>query len=624
MAEYKGPTWSDDSFPALNADNLNPLTRAVEDHGDRLAAVESAPPSGVSAGEVRSMLSGKVNVDGIGRRLTFAKPNPVGIIVGSSTLIGAGIGGSNAYRLRFTTAFETMLRNTYAPELKGRKPITLRAGDVTPAITTTAAGNSGGLGHASKTITPDTPFTFRSEWPTTGLWFGFREGEGTGEVRVSINGAPATSVGASTSGTARYTGQFKTPELPRGMHEYTITCTGETSLDFMHAYDGDNTRGPVLLNGGWGGSRLGWHLPESNTALKERLESVQPDFVILMFGANEEGGGNSRSEVANWVEGFNSMVADAVDVPPWVLYASQSRAAHNPDFDRTIITDPMVGSVAADPYMRSVMLDGEFFWPETLGESQRLGFVHSDNVHPNATGHAALAEMMGSALDLSPRNTGVPAGVMDGADTSPDEYPLEAVETPPESSVWTSDDFTGEDGALLSAGRSTSAALGGESVAWDVGLARGWKIKADSLSQDDGDTSQSSLFVRPPESDRQEITWTYLGGEATKGSWVRLRVPGTNTTSPTEQVGAKMISNANGTVTLTLEDRTAGSTSTLGGFTANVGDTITLRTIGDTAYMLVNGAQVATGAIRTAVPGFVQVLAFNGGVTIDNIIIGNI
>lgn len=389
MVEYKGPVWKGkpDKTTPLSADRLNALSRAVEDHGARIAEVEGAPGG-----------SEQGNMTATGRSVALGADQPVGIILGSSSVFGSGVPEQDRPTLRFAHRLERKLQKNWGVDAD-HQPFTMIAGDPNSPFVNGGAALQGGLGKFSRLVKDGEQITFTSPAQSTGIWVGFREGSSVGAITLSVDGGDPVDVPVTQSGGSRWTGQWRSAEVARGEHQYTFTVAGGSQVfDFVHFFDESNDSGPILLNGGWGEATLGSLLDQASTA--QRLKSVDPDFVIMVMGSNDQGANTSREDFAAAVQKAEDMISENTTGTVWVAWFSQARPG-TPGFDRSIVIDPMREAAAAKPSLRSFSPVLENFWTDNNTDRNILGTLFTDNVHPTATGHRAIADLIGEAMGLA-------------------------------------------------------------------------------------------------------------------------------------------------------------------------------------------------------------------------------
>ncbi|WP_075691767.1 SGNH/GDSL hydrolase family protein [Corynebacterium sphenisci] len=346
----------------------------------------------------------------------LAKPRPVGFIIGSSTVAGEGIDDDGELRARECAAarLERMIHRACGGR-EDRAPLTLRADAEWPEVITggtilTGSSGTRGLGHRPREITDGETITITSPGPCTGFWIGFREGKGTGDVTVTIDGGDPTPVdlqqtAVTTKKNAHstwtrsiaFTGQWESGRLERAQHTLTIAVTGgHAATDFVHIHDDDEDRGAVLLNDGWPGQTLFQHTYQAT--LRERLQTIKPDFIVVYTGANEQNLDRSRDHVAGSFEDIVDFTSWATDTPiPMVLVSQVGRT--NSDFDRTIVTDPMEAAAEAEPH-RIVFVNGDAILPGDTGLAQELGLIGPGGGHSPAAGQAVVADALARAMGL--------------------------------------------------------------------------------------------------------------------------------------------------------------------------------------------------------------------------------
>ncbi|MDO5730788.1 hypothetical protein [Corynebacterium sphenisci] len=344
----------------------------------------------------------------------------MGLIVGSSTVAGHGIdgGAERAYDCA-AARLERMLHRACGGR-EDRAPLTLRADVEWPEAITGGTlleswPKTAGVGHHPREIADGESITITSPGPCTGFWIGFREGVGTGTVTAAIDGGAAEPVPLVTekqtlkSGAGgetwdyddAWTGQWESGRLDRAQHTLVITVTGgSTAVDFVRFHDDDEERGAVLLNDGWGGQRLFDHT--FMNSMRQRLQSINPDFVLVYSGANEQARDVTHEQMEKSVTLLVENTSWAPDAPiPVVLVSQWGRS--RPGWDRTIVTDPMAAAAAAEPH-RVSFIDGDDILPQDTAVAKAAGLVGPDGVHSPAAGQAVVADALARAMGLWNRN----------------------------------------------------------------------------------------------------------------------------------------------------------------------------------------------------------------------------
>lgn len=346
----------------------------------------------------------------------LAQPRPVGLIVGSSTIAGFGIApGEQRARDRAAARLERMLDRSCGARAD-RAPLTIRADEEWPEVITggTLLGSwpkTAGVGHHPREIADGESITITSPGPCTGFWIGFREGVGTGTVTAAIDGGAAETVPLVTekltlkSGAGgetwdydeAWTGQWESGRLDRAQHTLVITVTGgAAAIDFVHFHDDDEERGAVLLNDGWGGQRLFDHT--FMNSMRQRLQSLSPDFVLVYSGANEQARDVTREQMEKSVTLLVENTSWAPDAPIPVVFVSQWGRSR-PGWDRTIVTDPMRAAAEAEPH-RIAFIDGDDILPQDTEMAKSAGLVGADGVHSPVAGQAVVADALARAMGL--------------------------------------------------------------------------------------------------------------------------------------------------------------------------------------------------------------------------------
>lgn len=606
--EPVGP-FRNDKAPDLNANTFNRLEQGVIDAHSAVDDL-SARPEGVGEQYVDEAVRGATGVIRAGaKQVAMNKDQPVGIILGSSSIFGSGNPTAERPVLRFARKLERQLQLTHGVP-QDRAPFTTISGDVEAGYSQGGSSLVGGMGKFSRLVSDGGTITFRSPYPSTGIWVGFREGASVGDITVSVNGGTPVPVKVGKTGSSTWTGSYKSPRVPRGMNTYEFGVSGGGQVfDFVHFYDDTNEAGPILLNAGWGESTLGSLLEQQSTA--DRLGSIDPDFIVVVTGSNEQGQGVSRDDFAKMVADFNAAVEARTTSPTWVCWVPNVRP-NTPDYDRQNVVGPVKETVAEKPALRTYLDVLEDFWTDVPTDKGVLGILYTDNVHPSPAGHAAIAVKIGEAMGLEPGRGTVPGSVMDGADLEPGPVELEAEPADP-FTVWTSDSFN--EGAL--ADRVTDASLGGAPQPYDLSLMKESAVQEGNLALS---SSSSAVFLAPAAAD-VEASCVYRGQVGNQG-WLRVRVA-TKAASPKDCVGLRMTRTGDASANLQIDEKVAGKAAVLSAGTTAVraGQRVGIRVVGNQVSLLVNDEIVETVDTGATGGDYVQLLGYNSTVTVDDLVV---
>lgn len=339
------------------------------------------------------------------RSVVMAKDRPVGIIFGSSSVYGSGATPDARIVDRFARRLERMIERRYGVPAD-RAPVTYIAGeDPNPYVAGGSVLNNAGLGKFSRMVATGTSVTFTSPYLSTGIMVGFREGSSVGTLTCKIDGGEPITVPVGKTGASAWTGQWESERLERGKHSFEFTSTGGAQLfDLVHFFDDTNERGPIMLNGGWGEETLSGLLTKPSTAA--RLKSINPDFVMVVTGSNEESSGMSEADFRKSIADLQALIAANVTGPVWLCLVSIDRPGG--DYDRSWVTGPMREAAEASPATVTYVDALETFWTTTANDKNVLGTLSADNVHPSSTGHAAIADIVGRSLGVDMFGGGVP------------------------------------------------------------------------------------------------------------------------------------------------------------------------------------------------------------------------
>jgi lysophospholipase L1-like esterase len=231
-------------------------------------------------------------------------------------------------------------------------------------------------------------------WTGTSLSLHFYEYSAGQPFTVSIDGGAAASV-TTANGTADSRGVWHTPTLTRGTHTALLTppSGGQIILRGIHVYDGDEGKGVHGWEGGHYGDQTSAQAGSPASYFADACAVIQPAVATLLLGLNDwQAGVSAATYQANLTAIINAVNGYCTTPPSWVICGIYRRTdVASPAVALSAYTAAAQAVVNADPANR------RFVDLNTVSIS-----LSPDNVHPNATGHAAIAAAIRPAvLDLA-------------------------------------------------------------------------------------------------------------------------------------------------------------------------------------------------------------------------------
>ncbi len=267
-----------------------------------------------------------------------------------------------------------------------------------------------GLGRYCKRLNTNATVTFTV--PGTGADILYTKGALGGNASYTVNGGTATVVNTfQSSATPSTSGAVI---ALRGLTPGSVIVLTATSASVFFEgvafYNGDETKGVRLWNGGRSGYRSADHIDATEVAYGP-YGTVKPELLIVELGVNDLGGGGAGVPVAPATSAANLLaLVNAVrarcTTPPSVLLWLPPQ------------TTPTAAPVAAwadylAAYEAMAKADGQiaiFDVGAVLGDlsaaTDPYGVGSGDHVHPSGTGYLMLADALYALLATPPTGGG--------------------------------------------------------------------------------------------------------------------------------------------------------------------------------------------------------------------------
>lgn len=159
-----------------------------------------------------------------------------------------------------------------------------------------------------------------------------------------------------------------------------------------------------IINVGIGGENTA----QAKARLKAAVLDQRPDHVLIMYGANDsyidKGKTEPRISVKDYKANLTSMVRDlhAAKIRPILMTTNRYSAGHAPDgsgqHPNRMMDAYMQACREVATELNVLLIDHQQRWIDKEKQGTDLAKWMTDHVHPNATGHAELADALAPVL----------------------------------------------------------------------------------------------------------------------------------------------------------------------------------------------------------------------------------
>lgn len=326
--------------------------------------------------------------------------NPADILVFGDSIVE----GSNAVdpETRWVNQMRDQVRAAYPVQGVGGGPNYLPAYYTGPTTDPAVIAGSpptgiGGLGWRSYILSTS---AHSAAFTVTGtsfrVWYTRSATTGVGSYQVTGTGYTGTLTTFSTTNASGSTddGQTAVITFPsRGTYTVTVKWSsgGGVYLQGLAVYDGDETKGVRMWEGGWfGQTTSGWVSAFASNAgfATQRYGLIQPDLVIIALGTNDINNGITAATTKANLLTLIGLFRSANTVPPSILLVAYPQR----DMTSLTTTEPWGNYIQAmyeiaDANADVGVLDLTERMPAVLGDVTGL---YSDSVHPSAKGQITI------------------------------------------------------------------------------------------------------------------------------------------------------------------------------------------------------------------------------------------
>lgn len=208
-----------------------------------------------------------------------------------------------------------------------------------------------------------------------------------GNFTVSIDGGAGTTLN-STNATQVDGVKWNSGALTAGSHTITITrTTGTINICGVMVYNGDETKGIRMWDGGRGGADSLTFVDPSAPRWLDNVTTIQPALVTIELGANDYSTNIAPATFQSRVQTLIANVRGACTLAPSIalIVAHQRGDAPSAQYPWQSYVDALYTIAASDGNLAVLDLG-----PRTIGTPWNYGIVAADKVH--------LADPAGSVL----------------------------------------------------------------------------------------------------------------------------------------------------------------------------------------------------------------------------------
>lgn len=219
------------------------------------------------------------------------------------------------------------------------------------------------------------------------VWY--TQGTTTTSFTVKVDGVlKGTYGGASAGGTTD--GFVQRVALgTSGSHTVVITAgSGQSYINGVTVYDGNENSGIVVLNAGFHGSQTNvWNATANNALWKQNITTLNPDLVTIMLGANDYSSLLGRATFSSNLTNMVNVIRDNVAGWPTIglIMPYKENYTYSPAYEQY-----EYGMERAAAAIGCAYLDLRTKMPDVGSAADTQGY-YSDAIHPNATGNDKIA-----------------------------------------------------------------------------------------------------------------------------------------------------------------------------------------------------------------------------------------
>jgi lysophospholipase L1-like esterase len=223
---------------------------------------------------------------------------------------------------------------------------------------------------------------------------------GGGSFTATIDGGTPVTVNTNNATLDRFK-VWTSAALTRGAHTLTLAwVSGRSLIRGYYAYDGNETRGFQLTNGGNYGytttAYQGGATPDVSQWISG-IATTQPHLVLIHFGtndyANNLGSATFRTNLQYLV---NVIRTNCTSDPSFVLVAQPRASVASASEPWSAFVDAMKATAAADP--KCTVVDLSTWVTSPFDDGDPLGLWNADNTHFEDKGHSLVADVLAAAL----------------------------------------------------------------------------------------------------------------------------------------------------------------------------------------------------------------------------------
>lgn len=304
------------------------------------------------------------------------------------------------------------------------------------ATTTTAASgtisNTGAanFGHRTATLSAGATQTYSVTGTDLDLWWVANGASGQFTYKIDSG----TAVTVTTSGANNTAGRTQITGLAATTHTVLITAVSSCIFGGVTAYNGDRSKGAMLIDSGHAGNNSGQY---NDPAMIAGLVQLAPDLLALDVGGNEQGAGLTPAQMAGNLQAVILQVRARAKIPsvlllgPWVVapddgtwtpYANalSTLAANN----NAVFVDLSVKMPIADATTENVLYTADGAHAIDAGQQQIANFVYQATVPGGSgtlscSGSGSLALSGAGAVSASLSLSGSGALTLTGSSAGP-------------------------------------------------------------------------------------------------------------------------------------------------------------------------------------------------------------